>query len=208
MDLIHAQRIGVLGGTFNPVHMGHLIMAQDAFELFELSRVLFIPCALPPHKERNALASMEHRLNMLHLAVEGDVRFEVSDLELRRGGISYTIDTAKALAELHPKAELFFIIGSDTLPELRLWRDIAELVQRVHFITLVRPGQDLAALKAAELGLAEPWATRLRDAVRVGHTLNVSSTNIRHRIAEGLSVRYLVPSAVEMYMAEHSLYMA
>ena len=199
-------RLGVFGGAFNPIHMGHLIMAQDAMELFELSQVIFIPCARPPHKSAPELASAEHRLAMVHGAVEGDWRFEVSDMEIQRGGISWSVDTARELRRLHPEADLVFIIGADMLPELYLWRDVNALLELCRFVTLARPGTDLEALRQTDLRLDPPWSARLKDQVRVGHLVNLSSTDIRYRIAEGLSIRYLVHPAVDMYIAEHRLY--
>ncbi|MEI8352100.1 MAG: nicotinate-nucleotide adenylyltransferase [bacterium] len=204
--LIHIPRIGILGGTFNPVHLGHLVIAQDAIEHFELSRVLLIPCARPPHKPSAELAPSSHRLAMLEHAVEGDLHFEVSDMEITREGVSYTIDTLRILAAVYPGVELCFIIGSDSLPELYLWRDIEALLGLCRVVTLARPGVDLAALRAMDLKLSEARQTRIRAHIRTGHLLNVSSSEIRYRVAEGMSIRYLVPPGVEMYIAEHSLY--
>ena len=200
------MRIGVLGGTFNPPHLGHLILAQDAFELFDLSQVLFLPCAQPPHKAAAGLAAAEHRLAMLEAAIEGDLRFEVSDIELRRGGLSYSVDTARELKVRYPRAEILFIIGSDSLRELHQWKDIATLLELCQFVTLIRPGADERALLAQDLRLPPPWPDRLRAQIRVGHAVDISSTNIRHRLAEALSIRYLVHPAVEMYITEHRLY--
>jgi len=198
--------LGVFGGTFNPVHLGHLIMAQDAIEAFDLARVLFVPCARPPHKPGADLAPAQHRLSMLETAIEGDLRFELSDMEIQRGGTSYTIDTMRAVAADHPGVELFFIIGADSLVELHLWRDIEALLRLCRIVTIARPGVNLEALQAKDLKLQDPWPERLRADVRIGHLVNVSSTDIRYRIAEGMSIRYLVPPGVEMYIAEHSLY--
>jgi nicotinate-nucleotide adenylyltransferase len=186
--------------------MGHLVMAQDALELFELSTVIFVPCACPPHKSSRDVASAEHRLAMLQAALEGDLRFEVSDIEIRRGGVSYSIDTASEIKKLHPGAEMFFIIGSDSLPELRLWKDINQLLDLCRFVTIARPGNDLN-----DPGLCDPMpgdarSKLLREQIRIGHLINVSSTDIRYRIAEGMSIRYLVHPAVEMYITEHSLF--
>jgi nicotinate-nucleotide adenylyltransferase len=204
--LSHHPRLGVFGGTFNPVHLGHLIMAQDAIEAFDLSRIIFVPCARPPHKPGADLAPAQHRLAMLETAIEGDLRFEVSDMEIQRGGTSYTIDTMRALAADHPGVEMFFIIGADSLVELHLWREIEALLGLSRVITIARPGVNLEALQARDLKLRDPWPERLRADIRVGHLVNVSSTDIRYRTAEGMSIRYLVPPGVEMYIAEHSLY--
>jgi nicotinate-nucleotide adenylyltransferase len=201
-------RIGVLGGTFNPVHIGHLIVAQMAMERFELGRVLFVPSATPPHKNGCGLADGPHRLAMVQTAIEGDLHFEASDIEIQRGGRSFTIDTIRTLRERVPGAEWLFIIGADTLTELRLWREIETLLTLVRFVTLARPGTDLAALRANpdRLRLPPPWPERLLADVAEGRQVDISSSDIRHRLAEGMSIRYLVPPGVEMYITEHNLY--
>ncbi len=198
-------RIGVFGGSFNPVHMGHLIMAQDALELFELSRILFVPCARQPHKSA-ALAPAEHRLEMLKAALEGELRFEVSDIELRRGGVSWSVDTVKELRASYPGAEITLIVGSDSLLELHAWRDVYTLLRLCRVVTLARPGADLDALARVDLKLDPPWPDRIKEQIRTGHLVHISSTDIRYRIAEGMSIRYLVHPAVEMYLLEHNLY--
>jgi nicotinate-nucleotide adenylyltransferase len=204
--LRHIPRLGVLGGTFNPVHMGHLIMAQDALDFFELSKVLFVPCAHPPHKTGNDLIAAGHRLAMLETATEGDLHFEVSDMEIQRGGTSYTVDTMRTLAERYPGVEICFIIGTDSLLELHLWKDIEILLGLCRIVTITRPGYDMGTLTDADLQLSAPWSERLRADIRVGHLANISSSDIRYRVAEGMSIRYLVPAGVDMYIAEHSLY--
>lgn len=204
--LRHIPRLGVLGGTFNPVHMGHLIMAQDAIEHFELSKVIFMPCAHPPHKTTNDLASARHRMAMLEVAIEGDLRFEVSDMELQRGGTSYTIDTIRELAAQYPGIEICFIVGADSLMELHLWKDVEALLGLCRVVTIARPGIELSSLRMSDFQLKDPWPVRLQADIRVGHLINVSSTDIRYRAAEGMSIRYLVPAGVDMYIAEHSLY--
>ena len=206
MDDTDIQRIGVLGGTFNPVHAGHLILAQDACDLFGLQQVLFIPSAQPPHKPPGALLSAEHRLALLELAVEDDPRFEACDIEIARGGVSYTVDTAVALRERYPGAELCFIVGTDSLPELHLWRSVQRLLTLVRIVSLARPGFEEAQARALDLGLPDPWPARLLRDLRTGHLVNIASSDIRHRLAEGMGIRYLVPDAVAMYIAEHHLY--
>jgi nicotinate-nucleotide adenylyltransferase len=199
-------RIGIFGGTFNPVHMGHLIMAQDALELFELNTVVFVPCACPPHKPARDLASAEHRMAMLTAALEGDLRFEVSDIEIQRGGVSYSIDTAREIKQQHPEADVFFIIGSDSLPELRSWKHIDQLLDVCRFVTIARPGTDMNDPNLQDPMPGDARSSALRELIRVGHLVNISSTDIRYRIAEGMSIRYLVHPAVEMYITEHSLF--
>ncbi|MFC1452825.1 nicotinate-nucleotide adenylyltransferase [Verrucomicrobiota bacterium] len=206
MDLGEQNRIGILGGTFNPVHVGHLILAQCAFESLDLSRVLFVPCAVPPHKDPHPLLPARHRLAMIESAVEGDLRFEVTDIEIRREGVSYAIDTVSQLRKDHPDAALFFIIGSDTLRELRAWKRIDALLSLCTFATFARPGFDFGDMDVHSLGLSGPGAERLMRNITAGRQIEISSSDIRYRIAEGMSIRYLVPPSVEMYIIEHGLY--
>jgi nicotinate-nucleotide adenylyltransferase len=206
MDTAQHSRIGILGGTFNPVHIGHLILAQSAVEAFDLGKVLFVPCGTPPHKSTTGLIAAEHRLAMVEAAIEGDLRFEALDIEVERPGVSYAVDTVAQIRQRCQGADLFFIIGSDTLPELHLWREIRTLLTLCRFITFARPGFDVAALKPETLQLEERWARALLDGVTSGRQIDVSSSDIRYRIAEGLGIRYLVPGEVEMYIAEHRLY--
>jgi len=201
-------KLGILGGTFNPVHLGHLVLAQDALERFGLDGVLFIPCARPPHKPAPALADGAHRLALLRLAVAGDPRFEVSALELERGGPSYTIETVRRLRAERPASRLFFILGADSLLELHQWRAIGELLALCEFVTMRRPGVPAARLGAARLRLPPPWPARLRANLFTGHAVDISSTEIRRRLAERRSIRYLVPDAVGRYLAEQGLYRA
>ena len=206
MDGKASPKIGILGGSFNPIHIGHLILAQEALESLGLCEVLFIPCAQPPHKEQSAMADARDRLGMVELAIRNDPRFDASDIEIRRGGVSYTVDTVRDLSLGHPGKELVFIIGSDTLPELRHWRRIGELLRMCRFAAFARPGSDWKKLRPGDLGLGDGWGERLLADCREGRLVDVSSSEIRRRIAEGLSIRYLVPEAVEAYIREHHLY--
>ena len=195
-----------MGGSFNPIHLGHLIAAQDAIEIFELNRVLLVPCDQPPHKPASSLAPAAHRAAMLEAALVDSLTMELCDLELRRGGPSYSIDTVRALIRQYPDREFTFLIGSDTLPELHLWKEAAALLRLCRFATLARPGFDPKAVSASDLNLPPDVTQGLLANVAAGHAIDISSTDIRHRIAEGLSIRYLVPAAVEMYIGEHNLY--
>ena len=186
------KKIGILGGTFNPVHTGHLILAQDALEQFGLDRVLFIPCAHPPHKKPNDLAPASHRLGMLKAALRGDSHFAVSDLEIKRGGVSYSIDTFREMRRMFPKSALYFIMGADSLNELRSWRKVGELQKLCMFIAMGRPGY--AARGSSKVMLFK------------GHLVDISSSEIRKRIAEGRRIRHLVPKAVERYINRRRLY--
>ena len=206
MQRPQASRIGILGGTFNPVHLGHLILAQSALEACDLSKVLFIPCGVPPHKNPGFLIEAKHRLAMVRAALAGDPRFEASDVEIRRPGISYAVDTVAHLRELYQGAELVFILGSDTLGELYLWKSIYSLMTLCRFAVFCRPGFDVRTMQAASLHIESPWAERLAEGVVMGRQIDISSSDIRYRIAEGMSIRYLVPLEVERYIAEHGLY--
>ncbi len=201
-----AQAIGILGGTFNPVHAGHLLLAQDALEHFELDRIVFVPCGRPPHKPELPVAAARHRLAMLEAAVEGDPRFEVSTCEIERDGPSYSVDTVRHFRGLHPGARLCLVIGADTLVDLRSWHEIGRLLEACDVVTVSRPGLDLARLRAPDLGLPPPWGERLLAQAATGHDVGISSSEVRMRLAEGLSIRYLVPPPVEMYIGEHGLY--
>jgi len=206
MDLETQSRIGILGGTFNPVHIGHLVLAQIALESFDLRKVLLIPCAKPPHKERGNLLSAGHRVAMLEAALEDSLTLELCDIEVRREGPSYSIDTVEQLREEYPGMELCFLIGSDTLPELHSWHRIYDLLERCRFITFLRPGHGPEMPEPESLRLDPPWPERLLKDVMTGRRIDISSSDIRHRVAEGMSVRYMVPRAVETYIAEHGLY--
>ena len=206
MDTISKPRIGILGGSFNPVHMGHLLLAQCALEDFDLEKILFMPCFIQPHKDPTMLASPEHRVAMLEQALMDNLQFELIDIEIVRGGPSFAVDSVRELRKLYPGAELFFIIGSDTLPELHLWRDIDALLELCTFATVSRPGRDVLELREEDLNLNPPWPKRLLSNVARGRMVDISSSDIRHRVAEGMSIRYLVPAFVEMYVTEHRLY--
>lgn len=200
------RRIGILGGSFNPIHMGHLMIAQSALEAFELSQVLFMPCYIQPLKDPAMLASPEHRVTMVEHAIIDNLQFELLDIEIKRGGASYAVDSVRQVREIIPAAEVVFIIGADTLPELHRWHDVYALLALCTVVTLLRPGMDAEALEKLDLKLNAPWPSRLKANMCYGRLVEISSSDIRHRIAEGMSIRYLVPQMVEMYIAEHHLY--
>ncbi|HPR83677.1 MAG TPA: nicotinate-nucleotide adenylyltransferase [Pontiellaceae bacterium] len=199
------QRIGVFGGSFDPVHMGHLTIAQDAVEQLELDRLIFVPAAVPPHKRGCTLAEGRHRLEMLQLATESNLSFEVSDMELQRGGVSYTFDTMRQVQAEHPGAQLFFIVGLDSLTILHSWRNVDQLLELCTLVPFARGGEDPARV-AEQIQLPEPVKTGLMERLIRIHEIEISASEVRMRLAEGLSIRYLVPPEVEMYIAEHHLY--
>ncbi|MBI4355358.1 MAG: nicotinate-nucleotide adenylyltransferase [Candidatus Omnitrophica bacterium] len=190
------MRLGILGGTFNPIHTGHLILAEEARAAFALDRCLFIPNALPPHKEEPSLASAEHRLAMVRLAIDGHPVFEASELEIARGGRSYTVDTLEALRHRYgPTVELFFLVGSDACGGLAHWKSMDRVMQLCHVVVAHRPGYRVNVSLAGVRLLEIP-------------ALDVSSTAIRQRLQAGRSIRYLVPEAVYHYLLTRQLYAA
>lgn len=197
-------RIGILGGTFNPIHLGHLLVAQDALEQVELDCVKFIPSARPPHKSRDDLASARDRMRMLRLAIRGNERFEIDDIEITRGGTSYSVDTLTELRRRDPRADFYFIIGADSLRELHLWREPHRLVTLCTFVTVPRPGFEPKPVVDPRLDAAT--RRRLRQHVLRGHPCDIASREIRARVASGRSIRYLVPDAVYQYIRRRRLY--
>lgn len=179
------------------MHFGHLLAAQDAFEQHHLDRLVLVPAAQAPLKPNEAQSSIEDRLAMLRAAVEWDKRFEISDVELRRGGLSYTIESARHFRALYPHDDLYWIIGGDQLPKLQLWREIEELARLVEFIFLERPGYPVKAT---------PAIPGLRLHRCDGHLLAISSTELRERARRGLSLDYFVPHKAIVYIKDHSLY--
>jgi nicotinate-nucleotide adenylyltransferase len=190
-------KIGFLGGSFDPVHFGHLMAAQDAYEQHQLDRLILVPAAQAPLKPNDVQSSEEDRLAMLRAAVAWDRRFEISDIELRRGGVSYTIDSVRHFRALYPNDDLFWVIGGDQLPRLHLWKDIQELAKLVEFIFLERPGYPVRAA---------PNIPGLRLHRCDGHLLAISSTELRERIRLGLSLDYFVPHKAIVYIKDQALY--
>jgi nicotinate-nucleotide adenylyltransferase len=202
------MRIGLFGGSFDPVHHGHLIAASTALEAFELDRIVLIPCHIQPHKHAGPLTPGADRMAMLQQAVEANDALSVSDIELQRGGISYTIDTLDALQQQFPEAELCFIIGEDSLSDLHRWHRIEELLDRCRFITLARPGSNARNQPPEALKLPPPHAEQILASIADSRLIDISSSDIRTRIASGRSIRYLVPSQVEAYIETHRLYVS
>ena len=195
-------RLGVLGGTFDPVHLGHLILAEVGREQLRLGRVLFVPAGQPWRKAGRAVAAAEYRLAMLRLATRGHPAFEVSSIELERAGPTYTVDTLEALRRENPGAELFFLVGIDALLDLPNWREPGRIVELATLAVAQRPGERLDLGEVSDR-LPEV-ASRL---VQLEMPLiDISASAIRERVRKGFSIRYLVPDAVEAYIREHGLY--
>ena len=198
------QRIGILGGTFDPVHLGHLLTAEVVRDTLGLDELLFIPAFIPPHKQHRDIALPEHRFRMVVLATATNPHFRVSDMELHREGPSYTVDTMDALrAQRGEEAEFYFITGADAINELATWHDVHSLLHKCHFVAATRQGTALA-----RDCLSDEFGELARERIHEVPTpeLEISSTEIRRRVRRGMSIRYMVPDAVADYIYKEGLY--
>jgi nicotinate-nucleotide adenylyltransferase len=184
-----SKKIGIFGGTFDPIHHAHLILARDALEALDLGKVIFVPAAASPHKLDQKLAPPDARLEMLRAAIESEPDFEFDPMELQRSTPSYAVETIEAFRQRDPDAELFYLIGEDNVGRLGTWHRFAELSKMVQFVVLDRSGEKTG----------HPYRAIRRH-------LDISATNIRNRVATGRSIRYLVPPAVEKIIRDRQLY--
>lgn len=196
------RRLGVLGGTFDPPHIGHLWLATLALDQLELSRVLFMPAAQPPHK-RGELTKATDRLLMTRLAIGDDPRFELCPIEMERPGASYTVDSIAELQRLHPDAELWLIMATDSLAAIDTWREPDRLLELLPWAVGPRPGGEPPTRSALHERFG---AAADRIVLLEGPALDVSSSDLRARVAAGRAIRYLVPRAVEQLIVERRLY--
>ncbi len=217
-----SQKLGILGGTFNPIHYGHLAAAEEVRHRLKLDRILFIPSCLPPHKQEEDVPPAVHRMEMIRLALEGNPSFEPSDIEIRRGGRSYTVDTIETLQRINPRSELYFITGLDSFLEVQTWHRWQHLLTLCRFVILSRPGYrfaDLARIDFLQSAKAEfeglDHGSQSRSAIRAETfeiflemipLYDISSTDIRRRVKEGRSIKYLLPDTVETYIIKNKLY--
>jgi nicotinate-nucleotide adenylyltransferase len=212
-------RVGVLGGTFDPFHEGHRAAGRAAAAALALDRLIVVPSNAPPHRPDSPRASGYHRLQMVRLGVADMPGWTVSDLELARGGSSYTFDTLTALRALEPISQFFFITGADAFAEIATWRRYPEVLDLAHFVVIARPGTSFTEIRArlpelaarfVECGNTRPEASRLAAVSSIflvrAATPAVSSTDIRQRLSAGDTLADLVPAAVERYIREHRLY--
>jgi nicotinate-nucleotide adenylyltransferase len=200
------MRIGIFGGTFDPVHLAHLILAEQCREQAKLDQVLFVPAALPPHKQTQPLTSFAQRVEMLSLAISGNAAFRIDELEKGRPGPSYTVDTLVQLQAARPGDELCFILGSDSLHELHLWYQPCRILELATLLVNARTDWPVPAETELRTMLHLDADFPLRWQVIDAPLIAVSSRDIRRRIAEGRSVRYMIPRAVEAYIADKGLY--
>lgn len=198
------MRLGIMGGTFDPIHFGHLICAEQAREQFELDHVVFMPTGNPAFKQDKLVSDAEDRYNMAVLATRNNPHFDVSRMEIDREGTTYTYDTLKAFRELAPAGtEIFFITGADAINSVLKWKNADEMLELAHFVAATRPGYDLAHLKDSILENGE-----LPDSVSFFEVpgLAISSTDLRRRVSEGRSIAYMTQLSVANYIREHGLY--
>lgn len=212
------MKVGIVGGTFNPIHIAHLRIAEEVREGFDLGKVIFVPAASPPHKPLVGELPFASRCEMVRLATRDNPDFAVSDIEGKRGGKSYSIDTLRAFRQLYPGDEFFFVIGSDSFMDIGSWREYAAIFDCCNLVVVERPGFAINGLeKALPAAIAREFAsfgTEKRLAHRSGYSvyykegipLDISSSSVRELRRLGRSVRYLVPEAVEHYIKEKGLY--
>ena len=199
------KRLGILGGTFDPIHIGHLEIAKSIYEQLHLEKIIFIPAYIAPHKVGQDFAPAMDRYIMTKLAIEPYPYFTVSDMELKRSGVSYTYDTLVELHKIYPEHEFFFIIGADSVTGLHTWHRYQEMFELTTFVGAERPGYDNSAIVQAVKNLGK----RAEEKIMLLDTPenSISSTSIREKIRKGESLNGLVPRAVEAYILEHKLYL-
>lgn len=200
-------RLGVYGGTFDPIHMGHLIVAEMARQECCLDKVLFIPAKIPPHKNDNHISPADYRFEMTGLAIRENPYFDISDLELKRQGISYTVDSIIALSqEQSDESKIWLIVGGDSFLEIDRWKDAETIMTMCNFAVYLRPNfpTETLMIKAERVRKRFDSNVQFVEAPMIG----ISSTDIRNRVSRGKSIRYMVPDAVEKYIREKGLYTA
>ncbi|HVP35612.1 MAG TPA: nicotinate-nucleotide adenylyltransferase [Terriglobales bacterium] len=191
------KQLGILGGTFDPIHCGHLILAEQLKEKLKLQKVIFVPSANPPHKENNPISSAKDRLKMVKIAIRDNPDFLVSDLELKRGGKSYTIDTLTLFRKLYKESKLFFLLGSDAIDELPTWKKPEQIFRKVKVAIALRPRFDNL----------DPENRFVKKSLVVPiNGLDISSSQIREKVRKRKSLKYLVPMEVEKFIRSHKLY--
>lgn len=191
------MNIGILGGTFNPPHMGHLIVAEHAREKLNLEKIIFVPTAVPPHKQGLDIVEAHHRYEMVQCAIQGNRHFDASDLEIAKGGLSFTVETLQLLRKLRHEDSFHLLIGADNLMEFHTWREPDRILELATVVAMTRPGFSLSK-----------FDDRFRNRIVTCEVpeIAIESRTIRARVGDGKSIRYLVPVAVETYIVQHKLY--
>lgn len=199
------KRIGIMGGTFNPIHKGHLALARAAMDEFVLDKIIFIPAGMPPHKKPGEIIDKEHRYKMVKMAIKGSSKFLISRIELDRKGISYAVDTFNELKKKYGgKAKLFYVMGLDSINEILEWKKPLELFKLCEFIVSTRPGSRIRTFK--RLVRFPPLQKEVDKIHLMELKENISSSDIRERLKSGRSVKGLLPKTVENYIRKHNLY--
>ena len=198
------KNLGIIGGTFNPIHYGHLIAAEFTREAFALDRILFVPSAHPPHKDPGEILDSRHRLAMAEIAVHDNPFFSVSTLEIDRQGLSYSVETVDSIRGMHPGANLFFILGIDAFMLMNTWKDTERLAELCSMIVVTRPGYELDPADDCFAGVPLLMWQKMEVIAIPG--FEISSSAIRERVAQGKTIRYLLPSGVEDYINTNQLY--
>jgi nicotinate-nucleotide adenylyltransferase len=196
-------KIAIFGSAFNPVHSGHLLIAHNAAKSLQLDKVLFVPCALPPHKPADELVSDEHRIEMIRLAIAGEPKFELLTYELDRGGISYSIETVRHVRSLFPDSEIFFIIGSDNFETIGSWREFPKIIELCEFLVIERPGKPLVVPPPT---VSVELLPKFKYRIFTGPTQKVSSSEIRELVRAGKNVSHLLVRPVYEYVHKNQLY--
>ena len=198
------MRLGLFGGTFDPVHIGHLILAQAVHEELKLDEVWFLPSGCPPHKYSDQISPENNRSEMLEFAIAGDPRFKINKMEFERGGPTYTYETLEILSKEQPDDELFFIIGADSLKDFPGWKFPEKIIEMATIVAVNRGSLSEDHMNKIKLSLPEKLRAHVEVVAMPG--IDLSSTEIRYRVQEGKSIRYMVPNAVEAYIRKHELY--
>ncbi|GFN34500.1 nicotinate-nucleotide adenylyltransferase [Tepidimicrobium xylanilyticum] len=198
------ERIGIMGGTFDPIHNGHLILAEYSRTEIGLDKILFIPTGKPPHKVGNQISKAVHRYNMTLLALDSNPNFFTSTIEMEREGFSYTIDTIRYLSSKFKDKEFYFILGSDSLLEIHKWKDYEELLKSCNFIVAKRKGLEDEELMDRVNDIIKCYKANIH--ILEFPIIDISSTEIRNRVIKNKSIKYLVPEPVELYIYKYGLY--
>ncbi len=193
------MKTGIFGGTFNPPHIGHMIVAEHVRTELSLDRIIFAPAAIPPHKTHQGIIPAEHRIAMLRLTLKDNPHFELSEIEIQRGGVSFTVDTLREIKSRHPLYELFLLIGMDNLAEFKTWKSPESILQLATVVAMTRPGVS-----------AESVPPEMKDRVKVCPVpaIEISSRDLRAHVRDGKSIRYFVADSVAEYIRAHNLYAA
>jgi len=200
------MRLGIFGGTFDPVHYGHLLLAESCREGCRLDAVWFVPAAQAPHKRERHPTSSEDRVEMLKLAIGGHEPFSVSEIEIERGGVSYMVDTLEAIHQLHQNDELFLLMGGDSLHDLPNWREPGRICKLALPVVVRRPGDEKIDFSGLKELVSQARLDEIERNVVEMPLIDLSSRELRRRVAEGRSIRYRTPRAVEKYIETHELY--